>query len=80
MITVIPMPKENQDASETVSLLPKVPYTQSTSKEAEEDMWVSLLPEGVKQENSARWRQEHPNSCHPDYPRVNLPNHQATSN
>jgi hypothetical protein len=43
------MPEENQDASETVSLLPKVPYNQSTGKEAEEDLWVSLLPEGVKQ-------------------------------
>jgi hypothetical protein len=49
MITVIPMPKENQDASETVSLLPKVPYNQSAGKEAEEDLWISLLPEGVKQ-------------------------------
>jgi hypothetical protein len=48
MITVIPMPKENQDARETVSLLRKVPYNQSESKEAEEDLWVFLLPESVK--------------------------------
>ena len=26
----------------------------------------------LNRENSARWRQEHPNSCHPDYPRVKL--------
>jgi hypothetical protein len=49
MITVIPMLKENQDASETMSLLPKVPYNQSAGEKAEEDLWVSLLPEGVKQ-------------------------------
>ena len=24
----------------------------------------------LNRENSARWRQEHPDSCHPDYPRV----------
>lgn len=26
----------------------------------------------LNRENSARWRQEHPNNCHPDYPRVKL--------
>ena len=26
----------------------------------------------LNKESSARWRQEHPNSCHPDYPRVKL--------
>ena len=26
----------------------------------------------LNRENSARWRQEHPSSCHPDYPRVEL--------
>ncbi len=26
----------------------------------------------LNRENSARWRQEHPNHCHPDYPRVKL--------
>lgn len=26
----------------------------------------------LNRENSARWRREHPNSCHPDYPRVKL--------
>ena len=26
----------------------------------------------LNRENSARWRQEHPDHCHPDYPRVKL--------
>ena len=26
----------------------------------------------LNRENSARWRQEHPNNCHPEYPRVKL--------
>jgi hypothetical protein len=48
MIPFIPMSKEGQDASETVSLLSKVPYNQSKSAEAEEDLW-SFLPESPKQ-------------------------------
>ncbi len=46
---VIPIPKENQDARETVSVLWKIPYSQSESEEAEKDLWVSLLPESAKQ-------------------------------
>jgi hypothetical protein len=26
----------------------------------------------LNRDNSARWRQEHPESCHPDYPRVKV--------
>lgn len=26
----------------------------------------------LNRDNSARWRREHPDSCHPDYPRVKL--------
>jgi len=26
----------------------------------------------LNRDNSARWREEHPNSCYPDYPRVKL--------
>jgi len=38
MITVIPMPKEDQDETEAVSLLPKVTYTQSESQEVPKDL------------------------------------------
>jgi len=48
MIAIILMPKENEDGNEAVSLLQEVPYNQSTGKEAEEDLWVFVLPEGVK--------------------------------
>jgi len=32
----------------------------------------SSCQKALNRDNSARWRQEHPNSCHPDYPRVKL--------
>jgi len=32
----------------------------------------SSCQKALNRENSARWRQQHPNSCHPDYPRVKL--------
>ena len=41
--------REKQDERETVSLLPKVFYPQSESKEAKEDLWSSFLSEGLKQ-------------------------------
>ena len=30
----------------------------------------SSCQKALNRENSARWRKEHPDSCHPDYPRV----------
>jgi hypothetical protein len=32
----------------------------------------SSCQKALNRENSARWRREHPNNCHPDYPRVKL--------
>lgn len=32
----------------------------------------SSCQRALNRENSARWRKEHPDSCHPDYPRVKL--------
>lgn len=32
----------------------------------------SSCQRALNRENSTRWRQEHPNSCRPDYPRVKL--------
>ncbi len=32
----------------------------------------SSCQKALNRENSARWRREHPDSCHPDYPRVKL--------
>jgi hypothetical protein len=40
-----PKLKEDQDGSEAMSVLRKGPHRQSSGEEAEENLWISLLPE-----------------------------------
>jgi hypothetical protein len=47
MISIIPMPKEDQDETEAVSLLPKLFHTKR--RPTAEDLWVLLLSEGIKE-------------------------------
>ena len=49
MICVIPMPKEDRDEREEVSLLSKALYAQPEGGQAAEELWCAPLPEGVEQ-------------------------------
>jgi hypothetical protein len=46
MITVIPMPKENQDEIEAVSVLPKLLCAKR--RPTTEDLWIFFLSKGIE--------------------------------
>jgi hypothetical protein len=70
MITVIPMPKETEMKGKRCPYC-KNPFTPNPRvRQRQRTCGHAACQEALKKENNARWREENPECCRHDYPRV----------